>query len=55
MSFLDGNFDQKFNPLEIGALLYQNEEDREENIHSKKEFCGGDGYLGKKKLAEKMA
>ena len=26
ISFLDGNFDQKFNPLEIEASLYQNEE-----------------------------
>ena len=27
ISFPDGNFDQKFNPLEIEASLYQNEED----------------------------
>ena len=27
ISFADGNFDQKFNPLEIEASLYQNEED----------------------------
>ena len=25
------------------------------NIHEKKDFCGGDGYLGKKKLAENLA
>ena len=24
-------------------------------IHEKKDFCGGDGYLGKKKLAENLA
>ena len=24
------------------------------SIHEKKDFCGGDGYFGKKKLAEKV-
>ena len=24
------------------------------SIHEKKDFCGGDGYFGQKKLAEKV-
>ena len=28
---------------------------RGENIHEKKDFCSGDGYLGNKKFAENLA
>ena len=48
--FLDDLLPQAY--IEVQSKLYKKR--NLQNIHGKKEFCGGDGYFGIKKLAEKV-
>ena len=43
-----GDFDQNFDMGLISTSISP------DIIHEKKDFCGGDGYFGQKKLAEKV-